>query len=215
MGNAANWLRRIFMGVMAGSVLVACQAEDPNRAGVSGKTVTSTGTANIGGPFTLVDTTGQTVTEETLKGQPHLVYFGFAFCPDVCPTSLSKLGAAQTLLGARGDEVGYVLFTVDPERDTPEKLAEYVAFDPFPRGLKGFTGTAEQVDAAKSVYRVASSRIMPDGSPVPEGSLDYTVDHSDIIYLMGSDGKFVDFFSSRSTPQDIAIRVRQYLKDGA
>lgn len=202
------------MGVMAGSVLVACQAEDPDRAGVSGKTVTSTGTASIGGPFTLVDTTGQIVTEEALKGQPHLIYFGFAFCPDVCPTSLSKLGAAQTLLGARGDEVGYVLFTVDPERDTPEKLAEYVAFDPFPRGLKGFTGSVEQVDAAKSVYRVASSRIMPDGSPVPEGSLDYTVDHSDIIYLMGSNGKFVDFFSSRSTPQDIAIRVRQYLKDG-
>jgi len=213
MGNATNWLLKLCVGSMAASALVACQPEDTNRAGTSGKTVTSTGTAAIGGPFTLVDTTGATVTEADLLGKPHLIYFGFAFCPDVCPTALSKLGAAETLLGARGDEVGYVLFTVDPERDTPEKLAEYVAFDPFPRGLKGFTGTPEQVDAAKAVYRVASSKIMPDGSPVPEGNMDYTVDHSDIIYLMGADGQFVDFFSARSTPQDIAIRVRKVLAD--
>ncbi|WP_427454088.1 SCO family protein [Litorimonas sp. WD9-15] len=214
MGNATNWLLKLSMGAMAASALVACQAEDTNRAGTSGKTVTSTGTAAIGGPFTLVDTTGATVTEADLLGKPHLIYFGFAFCPDVCPTALSKLGAAETLLGERGDEVGYILFTVDPERDTAEKLAEYVAFDPFPRGLKGFTGTPEQVDAAKAVYRVASSKIMPDGSPVPEGNMDYTVDHSDIIYLMGADGQFVDFFSARSTPQDIAIRVRKVLAEG-
>ncbi len=214
MGNATNWLLKLSVSAVAASALVACQAEDTNRAGTSGKTVTSTGTAAIGGPFTLVDTTGATVTEADLLGKPHLIYFGFAFCPDVCPTALSKLGAAETLLGERGDEVGYILFTVDPERDTAEKLAEYVAFDPFPRGLKGFTGTPEQVDAAKGVYRVASSKIMPDGSPVPEGNTDYTVDHSDIIYLMGADGQFVDFFSARSTPQDIAIRVRKVLAEG-
>lgn len=213
MKKTLYWSKYIMMSFIAVGALAACHGEDPNRAGVSGKRVTTTGTADIGGAFTLVDTTGAAVTEADLVGKPHLIYFGFAFCPDVCPTALSKLGAAETLLGERGDEVGYVLITVDPERDTVEKLAEYVTFDPFPRGLKGFTGTVEQINTAKTVYRVASSKVMPDGSDVPDGATDYTVDHSDIIYLMGPDGKFVDFFSARSTPQDIAIRVRNVLKD--
>ena len=196
---------------LAAVTLNACQAEDPNRAGVSGKTVRSTGTADIGGPFTLVDTTGNTVTEADLLGKPHLVYFGFAFCPDVCPTAMQKLGAAQTLMGDAGDDVGYVLFSVDPERDTPEKLAEYVAFEPFPTGLRGFTGTVEQVEAAKAVYKVVAQKVSTDGGAVQAGSMDYTVDHSDIIYFMDAEGKFVDFFSARSTPQDSAVRVRQEL----
>jgi protein SCO1/2 len=193
------------------ATLQSCKAEDPNRAGVSGQTVRSTGTADIGGPFTLVDTTGQTVTEADLLGQPQLIYFGFAFCPDVCPTAMQKLGAAQTLMGDAGDDVGYVLFSVDPERDTPEKLAEYVAFDPFPRGLRGFTGTIDQVEAAKAVYKVVAQKVSTEGGAVEGGSMDYTVDHSDIIYFMDAEGKFVDFFSARSTPQDIAVRVRQQL----
>ncbi|GGX68939.1 photosynthetic protein synthase I [Litorimonas cladophorae] len=199
------------IAALAAVTLNACQAEDPNRAGVSGKTVRSTGTADIGGPFTLVDTTGNTVTEADLLGKPHLVYFGFAFCPDVCPTAMQKLGAAQTLMGDAGDDVGYVLFSVDPERDTPEKLAEYVAFEPFPTGLRGFTGTVEQVEAAKAVYKVVAQKVSTDGDAVQAGSMDYTVDHSDIIYFMDAEGEFVDFFSARSTPQDIAVRVRQEL----
>ena len=114
----------------------------------------------------------------------------------------------------RASEVGFVFVTVDPERDTPEQLAEYVAFDPFPRGMIGLTGSEAQIDTAKAAYKIYSEKVMDDGSPVPEGSLDYTVDHIDVIYLMGADGKFVDFFSSRSTPHDIAIRVRQALADG-
>jgi len=101
--------------------LVACQAEDANVAGVSGK-VTRVGTAEIGGPFTMIDETGASVSEADLLGKPHLIYFGFAFCPDICPTSLQKLGAAQQLMGKAGDDIGYILITVDPERDTPEKL---------------------------------------------------------------------------------------------
>ncbi len=207
MRIATNFL----ITVLAITTLNACKAEDPNRAGVSGKTVRSTGTADIGGPFTLVDTTGQTVTAADVMGKPHLIYFGFAYCPDVCPTALQKLGAAQTLMGTAGDDVGYVLFSVDPERDTPEKLAEYVAFEPFPKGLRGFTGTVGQVDAAKAAYKVVAQKVSADGGAVVPGSTDYTVDHSDIVYFMGADGKFVDFFSARSTPQDIAVRVRQEL----
>ena len=195
------------LGAMA---LMGCQAEDPDIAGVSGKT-TSIGKAEIGGPFNMIDETGTAVSEADLLGKPHLIYFGFAFCPDICPTSLQKLGAAQQLMGKAGDDVGYILITVDPERDTVEKLAQYVAFDPFPTGLRGFTGSVEQVDGVKAVYKVASTKRSADGGVVEEGATDYTVDHSDIIYFMGADGVFADFFSSRSTPQDIAVRVRQEL----
>ena len=204
-------VKNFLVAGLATLALQGCQPKDPDRAGVSGKTVTSTGTASIGGPFNLVDTTGTAVTEADLLGKPHLIYFGFAFCPDVCPTALQKLGAAQTLMGKAGDDAGYVLFSVDPERDTPEKLGQYVSFDPFPRGLKGFTGTVDQVEAAKAAYKVVALKVSTDGGEVEPGSVDYTVDHSDIIYFMGADGKFVDFFSSRSTPQDIAVRVRQEL----
>jgi len=207
MRIATKWL---LTGLAAVS-LMACQAEDPNAAGVSGKTVTSTGTANIGGAFSLIDETGAPVSQADLLGKPHLVYFGFAYCPDICPTSLQKMGAAQQLMGKAGDDVGYVLITVDPERDTADKLAQYVSFEPFPTGLRGFTGSVEQVNGVKSAYKVTSAKRGPDGGAVPEGSTDYTVDHTDIIYFMDANGTFADFFSSRSTPQDIAVRVRQEL----
>lgn len=204
------------IGILTAFGLLACKAEDPNIAGVSGKIVVSSGTASIGGPFTLVDDTGETVTEADLLGKPHLIYFGFAYCPDICPTSLQKLGAAQQLLGKAGEDVGYVLITVDPERDTVEKIAQYIEFEPFPTSLRGFTGSIEQIEKAKASYKVFANKTEFDGSPVQEDSEDYTVNHSDIIYFMGADGKFADVFSSRSTPQDIAVRVRQELmkKDG-
>ncbi len=206
MRNTIN----ILMTGLAALSLMACQAEDSNRAGVSGE-IKSAGTAAIGGPFTLIDTAGQTVSEADLLGKPHLVYFGFAYCPDICPTALQKLGAAQTLLKDAGDDIGYVLITVDPERDTPEKLAQYVAFDPFPTGLRGFTGTLEQIDVVKSAYKIYTQKASTDGGELVSGSTDYTIDHSDIIYFMGADGQFVDFFAARSTPQDIALKVRQEL----
>jgi len=214
--------KNIFIISLGALALIGCKADgegilnrnsdvESGGAGVSGKTVRSTGTADIGGAFSLVDETGAAVSEADLVGKPHLIYFGFAFCPDICPTSLQKLGAAQELMGKAGDDVGYVLMTVDPERDTPEKLAQYVAFDPFPTGLRGFTGSVEQVDKLKAAYKVTSVKRALDGGVLDPNSTDYTVDHTDIIYFMGADGKFADFFSSRSTPQDISIRVRQEL----
>ena len=204
--------KNIFIACLAASALVGCKAaEDPNIAGISGKTITTTGTADIGGAFSLVDETGRPVNETDLLGKPHLIYFGFAFCPDICPTSLQKIGAAQQLMGKAGDDIGYVLITVDPERDTAEKLAQYVTFEPFPKGLRGFTGSVEQVQGVQDAYKVTSKKHSLDDEPLAPDATDYTVDHTDIIYLMNAEGKFADFFYSRSTPQDIAVRVRQEL----
>lgn len=185
--------------------LIACNNDAPGR---SGKT-TSVGTADIGGAFSLIDDAGVAVTEAELLGKPNLVYFGFTYCPDVCPTALQKMGAAQELLGMQGDKIGYVLISVDPERDTPESLSQYVSANGFPEGLRGFTGPVEKIEEAKSAYKVFAQKV-----DTPESAGDYTVDHSDIIYFMNAEGEFVDYFYSKSTPQDIAVRVRLHLKSG-
>ncbi|MGB6230883.1 MAG: SCO family protein, partial [Litorimonas sp.] len=169
----------------------------------------STGTADLGGPFTLVDETGATVTQAAFEGQPTLLYFGFSYCPDVCPTALQKLGAAQERMGAAADAVQFVMVTVDPERDTPEQLAVYVTNNGFPEGLRGFTGTEAQIEEIKTAYKVFSQKVPLDDSP-----MDYTVDHQDIIFLLGEDGLFKAFFTERNTPEDIAVRTRQYLANG-
>lgn len=199
--------------LLAMTAALSLSACGPNanegEAGRAGATVISSGAAQIGGPFTLVDETGAVVTEAEFEGQPTLVYFGFSYCPDVCPTSLQKLGVAQERMGEAADEVQFVMVSVDPERDTPEQLAVYVTNNGFPDGLRGFTGTVEQIEAMKSAYKVYSQKV-----PLEDSAMDYTVDHQDIIYLMGRDGKLAGYFGPRETPADIAIGVRQYLANG-
>jgi len=187
--------------------LAAC-GNNKSETASSGRTVTS-GTADIGGPFSLVNQDGDRVSEASLVGKPHLLYFGFTYCPDICPTALQKMGQTQTLLGKNGDEIGYVLISVDPERDTVESLSQYVTANGFPKGLQGFTGTIEEVEAAKTSYKVYASKV-----DTPDSAGDYTVDHSDIMYLLDENGKFVDFFYGRSTPTEIAGRVTRHLKTG-
>lgn len=187
--------------------LAACSpSANEGQSGRAGATVISTGAAQIGGPFTLVDDTGATVTESEFEGQATLVYFGFSYCPDVCPTALQKLGAAQERMGDAAEEVQFVMVTVDPERDTPEQMAVYVTNNGFPEGLRGFTGTVEQIEAMKDAYKVYAQKV-----PLEDSPMDYTVDHQDIVYLMGKDGQLAGYYGPRQTPADIAIGVRQYL----
>lgn len=193
--------------LLAAAGLTACGNGSAGDAGRSGQTVTS-GKADIGGPFNLIDQDSLPVSQADLLGKPHLIYFGFTYCPDVCPTALQKMGAAQELLGENGDDLGYVLISVDPERDTPEILKQYVGAPVFPKGMRGFTGTAEQVEAAKAAYKVYAVRAEL------EGESEYTMDHSDIIYLMDKDGNFLDYFYGRSTPQDMQVRLRLHLRTG-
>jgi protein SCO1/2 len=152
----------------------------------------------IGGPFTLVDHTGKPRTDADFRGKLMLVYFGFSFCPDVCPTDLMAIGQAVDKLGPGGDSVQPLFVTVDPDRDTPAHLADYVPF--FHSRLLGLTGDAAQIrDAARS-YRVFYAKV-----PI-EGAAEYTVDHSGFIYLMDRDGKYLGFFPP-GTPSDRMVAV--------
>lgn len=132
----------------------------------------------VGGPITLVDSNGATVTQADFAGAPAVVYFGFTHCPDICPTTMYALATALAEPG--GYDVQAVLVSLDPERDTPEVMGAYVRTDGFPAGLVGLTGTREQVDAAKAAFHVYSARAPIEGA----GADVYNVDHSSFLYVL-------------------------------
>ena len=142
--------------------------------------VQSEGQPQVGGPFQLVDQSGRPVTEAVLKDRWSLVFFGFTYCPDVCPGTLSMIEATKRRLGEEGEDLQVVFITVDPERDTPQALGDYLSSDGFPRGVIGLTGTAEQIAAAAKVYGTYYEKV-GDG----EG---YTMNHSTALWLVGPDG---------------------------
>lgn len=158
----------------------------------------------IGGPFELTDHTGQRRTDADFRDKLMLVYFGFTFCPDVCPTDLLAMGLAVDQLGPAGEAVQPLFITVDPERDTPGQLAKYVPF--FHPRLIGLTGSSDQIRKAASAYRAYFAKVAVSG-----GS-EYTVDHSSFIYLMDRGGKYLGFFPPGSSAQQMAEVIRQHLK---
>jgi protein SCO1/2 len=158
----------------------------------------------LGGSFSMVDHTGRAVTQEDFAGRHLLVYFGFTFCPDVCPTELGIMAAALDELGELGERVTPVLVTVDPERDTPAALAEYVGR--FHPRMVGLTGTPEQVAAIARAYRVFYAKVQR-----PEMSA-YLMDHSSFIYLVGPDGRVRTLFRPNTPPEAVAAAVRGQLR---
>jgi cytochrome oxidase Cu insertion factor (SCO1/SenC/PrrC family) len=156
--------------------------------------IPTVGQALVGGPFSLVDQDGQRVSDTDFRGRYMLVYFGFTFCPDVCPAALQLMAAAIDKLGAKGEQVTPIFITVDPERDTPEALKPYVSS--FHPRFIGLTGTTAQIQDVAREYRVYFRKAKDETAP---GS--YTMDHTSIIYVMGPDGRFVTHFTS-STPLD-------------
>ncbi len=137
----------------------------------------------IGGPFTLTDGAGRTVTDRSFRGKYMLVYFGYTFCPDVCPTTLTEVADALDKLGARADQVQPLFITVDPARDTAPVVGQYAAA--FSPRLDGLTGSAEQVAAVAKEYRVYYAPHRTGPNPA-----DYTMDHSSILYVMDPQGRF-------------------------
>ncbi|MCB1546310.1 MAG: SCO family protein [Hyphomicrobiaceae bacterium] len=155
------------------------------------------GQARVGGPFTLVDHQGKTVSDRDFRGKYMLVTFGFTYCPDVCPGGLQVMAGALDLLGDKGKRITPVFISVDPERDTPAQLKLYVAS--FHPRLVGLTGTPEQVRAVARAYRVYYAKV--EDKKLTSG---YTIDHSAITYLMDPSGKFVTHFRYGITPKALA-----------
>jgi len=148
----------------------------------------STGTALVGGPFTLTDQYGRKVSEKDFLGRYMLVFFGFTYCPDICPTELQVMTAALDAMGPAAEKIQPVFITIDPERDTPEVMKAYVGN--FSPRLMGLTGTPEDIAAVAKAYRVYYAKAPNQASPES-----YLMDHSSIIYLMGPDGGFVKHFA--------------------
>jgi protein SCO1/2 len=158
--------------------------------------------AAIGGPFQLTDQNGKAVTDKNLKGKPTLIFFGYTHCPDVCPTSLFEISEVLRALGKDADKVNAVFISVDPERDTPAIMKDYLSsFDPHLEGLSG--------DPAETAKVITSYRVYAKKVPTKDG--DYTMDHTALIYLMDRDGRFVSPFNLKRTPDEAAADLKKYL----
>jgi protein SCO1/2 len=159
----------------------------------------------IGGPFTLADQNGMRRTDADFRGKLMLVYFGFTFCPDICPTDLLQMGLAVDQMGPAGEMVQLVFITVDPERDTAEHLKNYMPV--FHPRFVGLTGNASAIREAASAYRVYYKKVEWSDRP------DYTVDHSSFIYLMGRDGEYLGFFPPGTAAERLAKNIRPHLSN--
>ena len=158
--------------------------------------------AAIGGPFKLTDQNGQAVSDQDLHGRPFLVFFGFTHCPDVCPTTLFEVSEILRALGRDADRTRALFITVDPERDTPSVMKDYLSsFDPH---LSGLSGDPAAIAAIAKGYRVYYKKV-----PLDQGG--YTMDHTAIVYLMDKDGRFVSPFSLKRTAEAAAADLRRYL----
>jgi protein SCO1/2 len=163
----------------------------------------STGTADVGGPFELVNQDGAKVTDADFRGKLMLIYFGFTFCPDACPTALGVMGAAIEKLDVAGERVVPMLISIDPARDTPQALKEYIGN--FHPRMVGLTGTDEQIAKVAKAYKVFYQK-----APGATGE-DYLMDHSTLIYLMDGEGKFLTYFGPQATPDEVAEAIRKHL----
>jgi protein SCO1/2 len=192
--------------------IVVAQRAQPGlttgAAGVGGvrSTSASTGQPAVGGPFQLVDQDGRAVDQTLLNGKWSLVFFGFTYCPDYCPTTLTMLEATKQALGGKAKDVQIVFISVDPERDTPQMLKDYLSSDGFPEGVIGLTGTPEQVKTAADAYRAFYQK-------VGEGE-GYTMNHGLTIFLMGPDGRFRAPLSHDLGPEKTAQVIERNMARG-
>lgn len=194
------WKNRILRSLVLAVPAIAIAAAvawwlgPPGTRGVAGQSFGS-----IGGPIALVDQTGKAVTEIDFAGRYALIFFGFTTCPDVCPTELATMAAALDQLGPKAEQVMPIFITVDPERDTPQAMAEYVQLF-YPR-LVGLTGTPDQIAKAAKAFRVYYQKVEPEGSST------YLMDHSAYTYFLAPDWQTLDILPPRTTAGDMAQRI--------
>jgi protein SCO1/2 len=163
-------------------------------------------TAAVGGPFQMVDQTARKVDQSLLKGKWSAVFFGFTYCPDACPTTMFALGQAEKLLGPKAQDFQTVFISVDPARDTPKQLSQFLATDAFPKQVIGLTGTPADVGGVTKAYHVYYQK-------AGEGAA-YTVDHSTMTYLMNPKGRFACVIPYGATPQQIVAKVQAAMAQG-
>jgi protein SCO1 len=156
----------------------------------------------VGGPFRLLDQDGRQRTDAEFRGKPFLVFFGFTHCPDICPTALFEMSEVLRRLGPDAANTAVLFISVDPERDTPEKLKEYLSS--FHPRIVGLTGSPQEIAEVEKTYRVYAKKIPLDGGG-------YTMDHSAIVYLMDKDGRFVAPFNLKRTADEAAADLRRHL----
>ncbi len=193
---------------LAGLAVAACgqNSATPTAGGAQASCMTRA-YDNIGGPISLISHTGERVTEKSFQNAPTLIYFGFTYCPDICPGTLVALKRAYDLLPNGVEPPQTLLITVDPERDTPEALADYVATSAFPDNLIGLTGSAEDIEAAAEAFIVQYERI-----ETPDSLAEYTMDHTSLLYLMDESWKLKTFFAEAdANPEYVADCLTQHI----
>ena len=169
-----------------------------------GQPVQSSGTALVGGPFLLVGADGKPVTDRDFRGRYMLIFFGFTHCPDICPAELQVIAEALEQLGDKAKNVVPIFITVDPERDTPEAMGNYVKS--FGHNFVGLTGSPEAIAAAAKAYRVSYAKVEDK-----ESAADYGVDHSALVYLMDPEGRYVTHFSYGLSAEQMAEKLGKLL----
>ena len=180
----------------------AAQEPDPDRAAKMMDDL-MWGRGHVGGPFTLIDQTGKPRSDTDFRGTLLLVFFGYTTCPDICPTELMQIGLAVDKLGAAADQVQPLFISVDPERDTPEVLAPYVA--QFHPRLIGLTGTPTEIRAVADAYKAYYAKYLPADGAV------YLIDHTGFVYLMGRAGEYLGFFPPNTSSDRMVEIIRQHL----
>jgi protein SCO1/2 len=175
------------------------------RVAASGPAGSASSGVNIGGPFTLTDQSGATVTDKTYDGEYRLIYFGYTFCPDACPTELGIMAQAVEDMGPVGAKVQPIFITIDPDRDTVQQLKTYVPL--FDKRLVGLTGTPQQIAAVAKEYKVYYSKADQPGVDTKS----YGMNHSSFVYLMDPKGKFLTVFSSDTDSDKMAAEIKRYM----
>lgn len=194
-------------GAVEGAEDMAEEAVDEaasDVADVAEKTEQKVAGSTVGGAFSLTDHHGNAVTEKSWPGKKKLVFFGFSYCPDVCPAGLDKMTAVLEELGDSADQLQPLFFSTDPRRDTPERMKEYLA--DYDARFVGLTGTEEQVEQAKSIYKVYAAKA--EGGDAEN----YLMNHSSYIYLMSEDDALLEIFGSSDTPETMVPKVQQHLR---
>ena len=193
------------LGLAGGGILFYYNLEKEKRSERVASKVTTVGKAELGGPWVLVDQDGIPRTDASYRGQYTLLYFGFSYCPDICPSELVKIGKVLDKLGP--GKLKPLFISVDPTRDTVGQLKFYSK--DFHKDFAYLTGTKEQVQAASKAYRVYYSKANEN----EKDEEDYLVDHSIVLYLVSPQGEFLDFFTQRMKVDDIVEKIGQHLKE--